>query len=32
MATVSGLYEKVNLQRGTTADCLDAKRLAGEIR
>lgn len=32
MASVSGLYEKVNVQRSTTANCLDAKRAAGEIR
>lgn len=32
MATVSGIYERSNIKASTTADCLDAKRAAGEIR
>ena len=31
-AQVSGIYERANLKRATTANCLDAMRVAGTIR
>ncbi|MDQ7996050.1 MAG: hypothetical protein AAGC76_09365 [Luteibacter sp.] len=31
-AQVAGIYERANLKRATTANCLDAMRAAGTIR
>lgn len=31
-AQVSGIYERANMKRATTANCLDAMRKAGAIR
>lgn len=31
-AQVTGIYERANLKRSTTANCLDAMRQAGTIR
>jgi hypothetical protein len=32
MAEVTGMYERANFKRSTTANCLDAMRAAGTIR